>query len=255
MTAAEHALSPTGPASESSPESIGTGSAASGAQRDVIAQEIAASLAHELRNPVFAIASAARLLRYRVGDDPVMEKNVGRILREAERLNGFVNALLEYGRPAPVRLAPADPDDLWTDVLQAERGALESRALIVRHASAAPRVLCRIDGEQLAQAFTHILANAVDAAPEASDLTLTSTVTGGEWRCELRNGGAPVPAEILPRVFDLLVSNKPGHAGIGLALARRIVTDHGGAVSLESSAEQGTVAILTLPVASTRHRG
>jgi len=56
-------------------------------ERTQTAQDIAAGLAHELRNPVFAIASAARLLRYRVGDDPVIEKNVGRILREAERRN------------------------------------------------------------------------------------------------------------------------------------------------------------------------
>ena len=256
MTAAESGLHSATPASSSSSVGVDAATAPSIGQRTVIAQEIAASLAHELRNPVFAIASAARLLRYRVVDDPVMEKNIGRILREAERLNGFVNALLEFGRPAPVRLAPADPDDLWNDVLQAERGALESKALIVRHTPANPRVTCSIDGEQLAQAFTHMLANAVDAAPEASDLTLTSTVLArGEWHCELRNGGAPIPAETLPHVFELLVSTKPGHAGIGLALARRIVTDHGGTVSLDSSAEHGTVATLTLPIASTRRRG
>src|SRR5690349_14652629 len=74
------------------------------------AQGVATSLARELRNPVFAIASAAQLLRYRISDDPVIEKNIGRILREADRLNAFVNALLEYGAPAPVRLEPGNPD-------------------------------------------------------------------------------------------------------------------------------------------------
>ena len=251
MTAAEHDLRATTPPSV---EPVDAATHTADTQRTIIAQDIAASLAHELRNPVFAIASAARLLRYRVVDDPVMEKNIGRILREAERLNGFVNALLEYGRPAPVRLATADPDDLWNDVLQAERGALESKALMVRHTSAPVRASCNIDGEQLAQAFTHILANAVDAAPEASDLTLSSTTDAGEWRCELRNGGSPIPPEIFPRVFDLLVSSKPGHAGIGLALARRIVTDHGGTISLSSTAESATVATISLPLASTRRR-
>jgi signal transduction histidine kinase len=253
MTAAEHELHPDGSVA-AAPAADSAGDA-SRAQRTVIAQDIAASLAHELRNPVFAIASAARLLRYRVGDDPVMEKNVGRILREAERLNSFVNALLEYGRPAPVRLAPMDPDELWNDVLQAERGSLESKALIVRHTSANPRATCSIDGEQLAQAFTHLIANAVDAAPEASDLTLESTRVGAsEWRCELRNGGAPVPPELLPHVFDLLVSSKPGHAGVGLALAQRIVTDHGGTISFDSTPD-GNVVALTLPVSSTHTRG
>jgi signal transduction histidine kinase len=255
MTAAEHDLHtiaspPAASATAEPPVEL------SDAQRTLVAQDIASSLAHELRNPVFAIASAARLLRYRIVDDPVMEKNIGRILREAERLNGFVNGLLEYGRRAPVRLGAGDPDDLWNDVLQAERGALEAKALIVRHSAPSPRASCDIDGEQLAQAFTHVLANAVDAAPEASDLTLTSTIRStGEWQCELRNGGPPIPPETLPRAFDLLVTNKPGHAGIGLALARRIVSDHGGTISLASSAEQGTVATVVLPLVSTRHRG
>src|SRR6185503_16602165 len=78
-------------------------------ERTRVAQSTAAGIANELRNPAFAIASAAQLLRYRISDDPVIEKNIGRILREAERLNAFVTPLLEYGRPAPVRLFPADP--------------------------------------------------------------------------------------------------------------------------------------------------
>ena len=126
---------------------------------------------------------------------------------------------------------------------------------MVRHAPAVSRASRNIDGEQLAQAFTHVLANAVDAAPEASDLTLSSTTDGSEWRCELRNGGTPIPSDILPRAFDLLVTSKSGHAGIGLALARRIVTDHGGTISLSSSVDNGTVATITLPLASTRRRG
>jgi len=110
-------------------------------ERARVAQSTAAGIAHELRNPAFAIASAAQLLRYRISDDPVIEKNIGRILREAERLNAFVTALLEYGRPSPVRLAPADPDDVWVDVLAAHRGTLESKALLVEHAAAQPRNL------------------------------------------------------------------------------------------------------------------
>ena len=217
-------------------------------QRVEITRNVAARLAHELRNPVFGIASAARLLRYRVGDDPVVERNIGRILREAERLNSLVTALLEYGRPAPARSAAADPDEVWADVLHKERGALESKALSVRHMSAQPRSTCSLDAEQVSQAFSRLLLNAIEAAPEGTDLTLTSTsLPGGAWRSELRNRGEVVPAESLPYVFDLLVSTKPGHAGVGLAVAQRIVTEHGGTVSLESTAERGTVVTVTLP--------
>jgi signal transduction histidine kinase len=219
-------------------------------ERVKVSQHVAAAIAHELRNPVFSIASAAQLLRYRTTDDPLIERNLGRILREAERLNALVSALLEYGRPAPVRLERADPDDVWTDVLEANRGLLESRALLVRHDAARPRATCAIDAEQLAQALGNALVNAVEAAPEGSDLAIESSVDAdGGWRSRLHNDGPPVPADALPRVFEPLVTTKSGHAGIGLAVAHRIVNEHGGSVALESADGAGTTFTVTLPPA------
>lgn len=214
------------------------------------AQDVAAGVAHELRNPVFAIASAAQLLRYRLGDDPVIEKNLGRILRESERLNAVISALLEFGRPAPVRLSPGDPDEIWSDVLHASRGLLESKAIVVQHTPANPRATCDVDAEQLAQAFTHVLDNAIDAAPEGTDATLQATSDHtGAWQCVLTNVGAPVDQEILARAFEPLSSTKLGHAGIGLPTARRIVTEHGGQIDIRSAGVSGVAVTIRLPAA------
>jgi signal transduction histidine kinase len=209
--------------------------------------EVAAGVAHELRNPLLGISSAAQLLRFRVRDDPVIEKNVGRILREVERLNGMVSALLEYGRPAPLHIARGDPDEIWRGVLEQQRGLLESKALVIHHTPATPRATCRVDAEQLGQAFVNVLGNAVDAAPEGTDLTLVSTATeDGGWQCRLHNGGVPISPDVLPRVFELFFSTKPGGAGIGLALTRRIVEEHGGHIALESGVD-GTSVTIGLP--------
>src|SRR5689334_5570064 len=210
--------------------------------------EVSAGIARELRNPLFGISSAAQLLRFRVRDDPVIEKNVGRILREVERLNGVVGALLEYGRPEPIRVSPADPDGIWHNVLGSKRGLLESKALVARHRPAEPRATVYIDTEQIAHVFVSVLSNAVDAAPEGSDLTLTSsTLLGGAWRCRLHNDGPPISPDLLPRVFELFFTTKPGGSGLGLALCQRILDEHGGTISLDSTADAGTTVTITLP--------
>jgi signal transduction histidine kinase len=214
------------------------------------AQNVAAGIAHELRNPVFGIASAAQLIRYRIGDDPVMEKNIGRILRETERLNSLITALLDYGRPAPVELAPADPDEVWATALQAQRGALESKALLIQHSAADPRVICRIDVQQLAEACGNAIANAIEASAEGSDLSIVSMISGdGSWQSRLTNRGDLVPPDTLTRAFEPLVTTKPGHAGIGLATAHRVVADHGGTLTLDSNDVAGTTLTFTLPLA------
>ena len=210
--------------------------------------EVATGVAHELRNPLFGISSAAQLLRFRIKDDPVVEKNVGRILREVERLNRMVGELLEYGRPAAARLAVGDPDAVWDEVIEANRGLLESRGLVLERARAERPARVLLDAEQLTQVFTNLLVNAVDAAPEGSDLTLvTCTLPSGAWRSRLTNGGPAVPRETLARAFEIFFSTKPGGTGIGLALCQRIVDEHGGTVTLESEPGDGTVVTVTLP--------
>jgi signal transduction histidine kinase len=101
----------------------------------------------------------------------------------------------------------------------------------------------------LSQVFVNVLANAVDAAPEGSDLSLSSTVSPstGAWRCRLHNDGPAIAPEVLPRVFDLFFSTKPGGAGVGLAFCQRIIEEHGGMIALESTADSGTILTISLP--------
>jgi signal transduction histidine kinase len=219
-------------------------------ERVKVSQNVATAIAQELRTPVFAIASAAQLLRYRITDDPLVDKNIGRILREAERLNALVASLIDYGRPAPVRLSPGDPDDLWANVIDGHRGALESKALLMHHSPAQRRASCGIDAEQLGQAWANTLANAIEAAPEGSDLRITSTTSDdGTWRSQLHNEGPAVSPDALPHAFELLFTTKSGHAGIGLAVAHRVVSEHGGTIALDSADGFGATLTLTLPPA------
>ena len=211
---------------------------------------MASGIANEIRAPVVGIASAAQLLRFRASEDPVIEKNVGRILHEAERLNRMVAALLEYARIDPLRLEPGNPDDVWDRVLERHQGALEQRSLIVERVRAAEEPECRIDADQLGVAFSHLLSNAIEASPESSDISLTSTYDGNGWSCRLRNGGDIISGDDLPRVFDMFFTTRSGNAGIGLATARRLLEQHGGFIEIASIPESGTTVAVTIPAAT-----
>ncbi|MGI8499420.1 MAG: ATP-binding protein [Gemmatimonadaceae bacterium] len=222
---------------------------ADGAWEDV--GQIAAGIANELRTPLFGISSAAQLLRFRSQQDPVVERNVGRILREVERLNAMVAGLLEYGRPRPLSFAPRDPDTLWDEVLDGNRGLLERGSLTLRRARSVVPVRCAVDAERIAQLFVNLLTNAVEAAPTGSEITLTTSATADAgWQCVLHNDGPAIPPDALPRVFDIFFSTRPGRTGIGLALCRRIVDEHGGRIALDSSATEGTRVTVMLPGAA-----
>jgi signal transduction histidine kinase len=210
--------------------------------------EVATGVSHELRNPLFGISSAAQLLRFRAREDPVVEKNVGRILREVDRLNRIATELHEFGRPRSLALKTGDPDTVWDAVLEDQRGRLESRSLQIQRTRSEPPGRCSFDGEQIAQVFVNVLLNAIEAAPEASDLTLvSSTLPNGAWECRLGNAGLPIPPDALRRAFELFFSTKPGGTGIGLALSQRIITEHHGTIALESGPESGTTVTITLP--------
>jgi two-component system, sporulation sensor kinase A len=170
------------------------------------------------------------------------------MLREVDRLNTMLSSLLVYGRPQPLKREPGNPDYTWDDVIESNRARMdESQITFVRQrAVGTPSI--PLDAEQFSQVCLNVLVNAIDAAPPASIISLHSAVLGnGAWRCRLHNGGAPIPPEALPRVFEIFYSLKSGGTGIGLALCQRIVEEHGGTISIESHAESGTAVTIVLP--------
>ncbi|HEX5437873.1 MAG TPA: HAMP domain-containing sensor histidine kinase [Gemmatimonadaceae bacterium] len=211
-------------------------------------ERVCRDIARELRNPLFGISSAAQLLRFRTHDDPLIERNIGRILHDVERLNALAAELFEFGRPRPLTLAPHDPDAIWDAVLAAQRGLLESRSLEWRRTRVTPPVLCALDHDEITQLFRIALERAVESAPVCTALTLSSArLADGAWQCTLRDEGEAMPEEALPNAFELFSGPRTASKVLPLALCRRIAEAHGGAVRVEIPSDRGTTLVITFP--------
>ena len=170
------------------------------------------------------------------------------MLREVDRLNNMLSSLLVYGRPQPLQRSDGNPDDVWDDVIESNRARLDDAGLTVIRTRASAHLRLPFDPAQFRQVCLNVLGNAIDAAPRASAITLQSNLLpNGAWRCRIQNGGAAIPPEALPRVFEIFFSLKGGGTGIGLALCQRIVEEHQGTISIESQVETGTAVTIVLP--------
>jgi signal transduction histidine kinase len=220
--------------------------------------QLAASVAHELRNPLSGIRMNAQVLAEELARSGRSDESLDRILREAERMQGDLDELLGLAAgKADARDAPLNPAALAAvrleDAAESVLGLLKARC---RHARVeavrdwGPDVpAVRGDEALLRQVVTNLVLNAVDAMPAGGRVVLaTRRTAAGGVRFTVADSGAGVRVSDGQDVFDPFVSTKPGGVGLGLYVCRRNVERHGGRIGYTSGA-QGTTFWFELPAA------
>ena len=207
---------------------------------------LAASVAHEIRNPLSAIQSSIGLLRRDLPLGAEDRQLVDIVIAEAERIGRIVTHFLDFARARPLAPEPVDVGALLRAVATLaehdERAA--ARALTVEVAPDLPEIEC--DPGQVKQVVWNLLANALDAARARVALRAAPAASGGvEVRVE--DDGPGIPPEVLARAGEPFLTRKATGTGLGLAISRRIVEAHGGALRLLSVPGAGSTAAFVLP--------
>ncbi len=227
--------------------------------------KLAATVAHELNNPLAGIATYAKLLRRRSEEalkEPVepAEEDLRRILtlieEESQRCGNIVRNLLLFSRPQTVRFTDEDLFPLLDRcrLLLRHRAELAEISLTVDVEKNLPRIEC--DASQIQQMVLALAVNAVEATPPGGQVTIAARVDEpDEWvRIEVRDTGRGIPPEHLAEIFEPFFTTKEGEAGVGLGLpvVYGITSRHHGAINVESTVGSGTVFIVRLPVRQPR---
>jgi signal transduction histidine kinase len=211
--------------------------------------ELAARIAHEIRNPVAAARSLAQQLAREPGTPGGGEHRL--ILEELERVERQVGELLRFARREELRFEPVDLGELARATLHALHPRLEAAGIAVA-LEAAPGVVARADRDKLRQVLVNLLENARDAlATSPAPRWLTVAVRNGDVVATLAvtDNGPGVPSDALPRLFEPFFSTKPTGTGLGLAIARHAVRAHGGAIVAAPAEGAGLTIRVTLPLA------
>jgi PAS domain S-box-containing protein len=211
--------------------------------------EIAAIVAHEIRNPLSVIGGFARLLARNPQDPQRVERNSRIILDEVERLEKILSDLLEMARPRPPQRRPTDLAALVETVAEGVRASLAAAPveLVVETEPHLPYVL--LDPDQFRQVLTNLIDNGLDAMPEGGRLTLRVRRHGEGVALDVADTGIGIPEDRLHTIWEAFVTTKPSGTGLGLALTRTIVIQHEAELSVQSRVGEGTVFTVYFPPA------
>ncbi len=209
-------------------------------ERLAVMGQMAAGVAHEIRNPLSSMKMTVQMLRERSEAD---RESFDLLLREIERLE--LTAAELVGVSQPLRKEPVRLERVVDDVLELMKRRLEHLGIRVeRRYAPAPDVA--VDVARFKRCVMNLLLNGAQAMPSGGPLTVGVAPANGRVRLAVTDEGPGVPPEIRDRIFEPFVTTKQDGVGLGLALTRRIVEDHGGAIGFDGGG-RGTTFWIELP--------
>ena len=210
---------------------------------------LAASIAHEINNPLQAIRGCVDLAQV-TGDSGKHKRYLAMASTELERLTAIVRRMLDFYRPARAERAPVNVCALIEDVLLFSAKRLQHARVIARTEWASEMPTINGVADQLKQVFLNFILNAVEAMPQGGPLEIRGQMIRdeGTWlTVSIADGGAGIPPQDLDKIFEPFFTTKPDGTGLGLAVCHNIIAQHGGRVTVDSAPGHGSTFSVWLP--------
>jgi PAS domain S-box-containing protein len=218
--------------------------------------ELAASIAHELNNPLATVSLRAENLLMQMPEDSDQRKPLEIVVQEVDRMAALVKNLLQFSRRRHRQVSTVDVREEIANSIEFVHYHLRSHQIEVVREFSDPLPTIQADRQQLRQLFLNLLTNANDAMPAGGKLTVRTAVSHlaetSAVAIELADTGEGITAENMEKIWDPFFTTKPEGkgTGLGLAIARRIVEEHGGAIEIQSEFGHGTTVRMVFPATS-----
>lgn len=214
--------------------------------------QLAATIAHELRNPLSSIKGAAQYLRNEYEDHTAVREFLDIIIEEVNVLNKITTEFLDFARPTKVNLRETDVNDVLFRTVQFMQLDIQRQNVEVSQHFAYDLPKIMADERQLEQVFRNMVLNAVQAMPDGGKLTISTQAAKNGVRITISDTGMGIPERDLNQIFVPFFTTKTKGTGLGLAIVQKVIANHGGSISVKSTVGKGTRFEILLPVCSDR---
>ena len=209
--------------------------------------ELSTYVAHEIRNPLFAIAGFANSLLRSESLDEKTRAKVSIILEESNRLDKILKSLLNFSRPTHGREGQVDVSQVAVQIMELMSLGCQKQGIAVKMDVAPGLPMAKGDPELIKQCIINMVKNSMEAMPDGGELTLRCFLRSDSVVMELIDTGKGIPPENLEQVFNPFFSTKDQGSGLGLAMTKKILDEIGGSIELASEVDKGTTVRLVLP--------
>jgi two-component system sensor histidine kinase PilS (NtrC family) len=214
--------------------------------------ELSAGIAHEIRNPLAAIAGSVQVLKKSAALNPQEQRLMSIILKESDRLNKSIADFLRFVKPQEKRPAQFDIATTLAETLDLLRNSPELGAgHTIEHGISPPVFTIVGDADQIRQVFWNIARNAFQAMPGGGTLLVTTEVIGDRYNIIFSDNGRGMNDADQRRLFQPFRTSFPSGTGLGMAISYRIVQEHGGRIDVTSREGAGTAITVSLPATAS----
>jgi signal transduction histidine kinase len=208
---------------------------------------IAASMAHEIRNPLEAISGAVEILSSHMRLNKAGKKSLSIIKEEIANLDDFLGEFLEYTRIKPAHVVKTHILPIIKDCLLLLKPLLKKKSIQINFMPVKYLPCCKVDIRQIKRVFINIILNSIDAIINNGNIRIYSRKMKDYIEIEIQDNGSGINQENIEKVFDPYFTTKKTGFGMGLALSKKIIQQHGGTLAISSCPGMGTTVMLKIP--------
>lgn len=231
-----------------SPEQTNNQESSGFSERLAFTGRIAASIAHEIRNPLTNVSMSARQLKEAFARDSPWARHIDIIMRNTERINFLITELLNCARPPQLSMQPHHINDILESTLDSIKAKVIAQRVRVQKIYCSGSPVVSVDREQMTRIFSNVMINALDSMPQGGVLTIETNLESRFFVIKIKDTGSGIPEEDIIRIFDPFFSTKASGIGLGLSMTYTAVVSHGGTISVGSQRKKGTIFTISLPV-------